>query len=852
MIFAFAIGVAFGPDAPPPPTTFNELYKTLATKCTSKARRLPPPQHIGNISVLPLYSNGSNERYEMEQLHITYDEPTSLYQDTNINVSSSFKAINDSYHSVGEHLLVDIRSIPNEDNFLTNEEHLIDAFKGITVSKGMHLGSYACHHEERGAGGLSCGMLFLEGHVSFHTLPEEGMVSIDMYAFGSDLLLSILAALEESGSFGVNKLGKEFKSCTTCDEKERDEEYDDNDVDSGDEEEDDDDDDEDVDVKTYWSHKLRGYRSYENNTRAHYLDNSDLAEWVIIPLDLKYKKEVASVQTPYQRIDIWDMIEHGDTPGWDEGLKLGLEPGDSRWMADDLNMIEHGDTPGWDEGLKLGLEPGDSRWMADDLTFPERLLFLDGAYQTHSDSEHECHEAHVHPAMFTHPNPVHVAIIGGGDGAILREVLKHDTVTHVTMIEIDQMMIDVSRQYLPLYSDCGHIANSTKSCFDDPRVQLLISDAHDWFLEHYGSNDHNSDNDDNTGSFLFDVVLIDVLDPEESDSLSDKIYTDPSFLDALYSSMSPSGVISIRAGKAPSIRDPKAQEGVNSRRERFFNMLERNSQTAAMHLYEEPSCGNHEVEAFLLVCKRVDCREGWYASTDDIDRKIVQRLRGTRRVEGGVQDAVRQTAVLVHYDGSTHYMYQYPPKAWETVYCRREPTPYECAFRGLDLAANIHNLGTGLTLVEKNSGGSDSNVSTMVFATREIQKGDYIMAFDLASSLFVSKQTQENLKSYSSNSSRSFTVINELSQFINDRAHLSLTEGHQLNVVEMGGSAFIRIVHDAIGANVDRLRPIPKDMKQPPFSPVFDRHRYSFDVFLVATRDIKTGEEILKYEQVWE
>jgi len=816
--------VAYGTVSP----TFTELSHTLSSSSSAARIHPPPSQPSGEITVLPLLwsDEKDGERDNAAQLHITYDEPTLSYRDTSINASSSYEAVKDSYHSVGEHLIVDVRNIPNEDNFLTDEGRLIEVFKNITLSKGMRLGSYACHREERDVSGLSCGLLFLEGHVSFHTFPEARMVSIDMYAFGSDLLLSIVAALGESGSFGVSELGKGFKSCTTCDEEKDDE--DDDDADSGDDDDDEEEEEEDDDddgMKTYWSHKLRGYRSYENNTRAHYLDNSDLADWLMIPLDLKYKKEVVSVETPYQRIDIWDMIEHDDTPGWDEGLKFGLEAGDSRWMEDDL-------------------------------TFPERLLFLDGAYQTHNDSEHECHEAHVHPAMFTHPNPVHVAIIGGGEGAILREVLKHDTVTHVTMIELDQMMIDVCKKYLPLYSDCGHIANSTKSCFDDPRVELLISDAHDWFLEHYGPND--DDDDDDSGRFLFDVVLIDVLDPEEAGSLSDKLYTDPSFLDALYSSLSPSGVVSIRAGKAPSIRDPKAQEGVNSQRERFFNMLERNSQTAAMHLYEEPSCGNHEVEAFLLVCKHVNCREGWYASADAIDGKIARRVSGSRRMEGGLWNAEGQAAALFHYDGSTHYMYQHPPKAWETVYCRREPTPYECAFRGLDLAANIHDVGNGLTILQKNSDGTDNTVTTRVYATRQIQKGDYIMAYDLASSLFVSNQIQQNLKSYSSTSTTtssnntSFTIIDELSQFINDRSHLSLTKGYQSNVVEMGASALIRTVHDANDANVDRLRPILKGMKQPPFSPVFDRHRYSLDVFLVATRDIKTGEEILKYEGVWE
>jgi spermidine synthase len=49
------------------------------------------------------------------------------------------------------------------------------------------------------------------------------------------------------------------------------------------------------------------------------------------------------------------------------------------------------------------------------------------------------HEALVHPALFSHSNPKRVAIIGGGEGATLREVLKHNTVSEAIMIEIDEV-----------------------------------------------------------------------------------------------------------------------------------------------------------------------------------------------------------------------------------------------------------------------------------------------------------------------------------------------------------------------------------------------------------------------------
>jgi spermidine synthase len=65
-----------------------------------------------------------------------------------------------------------------------------------------------------------------------------------------------------------------------------------------------------------------------------------------------------------------------------------------------------------------------------------------------SESEKEYHEALVHLAMFAHPNPKKVAMVRSGEGATLREVLKHTTVEKPTMIEIDEIIMP--EPFLPL------------------------------------------------------------------------------------------------------------------------------------------------------------------------------------------------------------------------------------------------------------------------------------------------------------------------------------------------------------------------------------------------------------------
>ncbi len=141
---------------------------------------------------------------------------------------------------------------------------------------------------------------------------------------------------------------------------------------------------------------------------------------------------------------------------------------------------------------------------------PDRIVFLDGILQSRRSGDAAYHESLVHPAMFAHKNPKRVAIVGGGEGATLREVLKHNTVEKVVMIDIDEQMVKLSREFLPFWSDCSMLANSTKSCFHDPRVVTHYQDAFQWFVDRFSSN-NNDDDGANFDEEPFDVIIMDAL-----------------------------------------------------------------------------------------------------------------------------------------------------------------------------------------------------------------------------------------------------------------------------------------------------------------------------------------------------
>ena len=121
-----------------------------------------------------------------------------------------------------------------------------------------------------------------------------------------------------------------------------------------------------------------------------------------------------------------------------------------------------------------------------------RSLVLDGKTQSTELDEHIYHEALVHPAMISHPDPKTVFIGGGGEGATLREVLRHESVEKVVMLDLDDQVVDICKQYLP---------NHHQGSFNDSRVELVHDDAREYL--------QNTEN-------IFDVMIMDLVDPLEA------------------------------------------------------------------------------------------------------------------------------------------------------------------------------------------------------------------------------------------------------------------------------------------------------------------------------------------------
>ena len=164
--------------------------------------------------------------------------------------------------------------------------------------------------------------------------------------------------------------------------------------------------------------------------------------------------------------------------------------------------------------------------LHSELFAPDRIVFLDGVLQSRRSGEAAYHETLIHPTLFAHPNPKRVAIIGGGEGASLREVLKHSTVEHVTMIEIDEMMVQISKEHLASWSDCSMLTGSAESCFDDSRVEVIFRDAFQWFIDNFPV-------DDSPRIAPFDIVIMDALDPQVRKDFVNALYDEGNYKELL-------------------------------------------------------------------------------------------------------------------------------------------------------------------------------------------------------------------------------------------------------------------------------------------------------------------------------
>ncbi len=150
-------------------------------------------------------------------------------------------------------------------------------------------------------------------------------------------------------------------------------------------------------------------------------------------------------------------------------------------------------------------------------------IALDGDIQSCESDEATYHEALVHPAVLLHNNPKHVLIMGGGEGATAREVLRHPNVEKVVMVDIDKEFVELCKKLIP---------NWGKDAFSDPRLEVVYCDIKAYLETH---DQH------------FDVVIGDLVDVHDWNSPVAALYG-KTFYSLLKAHMAEDSILATQGG----------------------------------------------------------------------------------------------------------------------------------------------------------------------------------------------------------------------------------------------------------------------------------------------------------------
>jgi spermidine synthase len=155
-----------------------------------------------------------------------------------------------------------------------------------------------------------------------------------------------------------------------------------------------------------------------------------------------------------------------------------------------------------------------------------KMLALDDMVMTTIEDEFHYHEMISHPALFTHGNAKNILVIGGGDGGTVREILRHEGVEKVTMVEIDGEVITACKEHLPQIA----------AAFDDPRLDLIVDDGIAFIK--------------NAAPESYDLVIVDGSDPvgPAEGLFSVEFYTN------CYNSLTKDGIL-VAQGESPKFNE---------------------------------------------------------------------------------------------------------------------------------------------------------------------------------------------------------------------------------------------------------------------------------------------------------
>mmetsp|Transcript_26683 Transcript_26683/g.61289 ORF Transcript_26683/g.61289 Transcript_26683/m.61289 type:complete len:982 (+) Transcript_26683:282-3227(+) len=545
------------------------------------------------------------------------------------------------YQPAGQHLLIDIRHV--DSSFLWDISRLAHAMVRVTELSKLTLLSYHCH-ELQPPMGVSCMGVLLESHISLHTWPEAGVMVLDLFTCGSSSLLPLLPTIEQLFAVPSNRSEDQPYSSSVPPKK----------------------------PVMRWLHKKRGFR-FPPPLASETVDSTvpstalagmpaelghksvDLEAYLLGWSGYEEKILLANVRTEFQHVQIY---------------KASLTASAAR-----------------DDKARKG-PPTPAAALSLSAAGTNKLLYLDGVMRSSLQGLEAYHETLVQPALFMAQanqasrsetggtRSLRVAILGGGEGATLREVLKHEAVKQVVMIEQDGQLVTLAKQYLPEWNDCSFLSagDSPLNCFDDPRVTLYLEDAFSWFIERHGPDSSPSKNEDK-----FDVVLLDALDPSSMVGFADsQIVND--FFYALTHSLNEQdgGILVSQAGKLELAAKKASRQHTDHILHTFASLIQQHARAGVnmeMKTYDDGAhsqlLGPWEFRLAALRNGNPQDRVTW---SDDFTPAWMNIQMERRTVSTKDDGRENREPLFRNFDEATFATLAYPSRVVQDNFCRYHQT----------------------------------------------------------------------------------------------------------------------------------------------------------------------------------
>lgn len=236
--------------------------------------------------------------------------------------------------------------------------------------------------------------------------------------------------------------------------------------------------------------------------------------------------------------------------------------------------------------------------IADSFSFG-RCLVLDGEMQSAQLDEFIYHEALIHPSFMIHPRPKQAVILGGGEGATLREILKHKTVERTQMIDIDGEVVDFCKRHMRLWH---------QGSFNDRRSEIIIADAKK-FIEQTSEK--------------FDVIISDLPSPIEGGPAY-QLYT-VEFYRVLKTRLKSGGIFALQSGSGNLLQIDLHLK--------LYRTLKKVFPVVRSYAAHVPS---FDVPWAFLICTQSAKTDPLKFSAREIDQRIAQRVRQPLKFYDGI------------------------------------------------------------------------------------------------------------------------------------------------------------------------------------------------------------------------